>query len=116
MLKKPQYIALAFVAVVALIIFNLPSETMSRFKLAISGFFLPLFGLAGSSQQVLQKTGNTILPRSVLAKESERLRQENEQLRIQLMQNAELTRENSQLRQSLTWQKQTPWKLKLARV
>lgn len=116
MLKKPQYIALALVAVVALIIFNLPAETMSRFKLAISGIFLPLFGLAGSSQQVLQKTGNTILPRNVLAKEGERLRQENEQLKIQMMQNAELLRENSQLRQSLTWQKQTTWKLKLARV
>jgi rod shape-determining protein MreC len=116
MLKKPQYIALALVALVALIIFNLPGETMSRLKLSLSGFFLPLSGLAGSSQQVLQKTGNTILPRSVLAKESERLRLENEQLRIQIMQNAELLRENSQLRQSLTWQKQTPWKLKLARV
>jgi rod shape-determining protein MreC len=116
MLKKPQYIALALVAVVALIIFNLPAQTMSRCKLAISGIFLPLFGLAGTSQQVLQKTSNTILPRNILAKENERLRQENEQLKILAMQNAELLRENSQLRQSLTWQKQTPWKVQLARV
>lgn len=116
MLKKPQYIALALVAVVALIIFNLPAQTMSRCKLAISGIFLPLFGLAGSSQQVLQKTSNTILPRNVLAKENERLRHENEQLKIQAMQNSELLRENSQLRQSLAWQKQTTWKLKLVRV
>jgi cell shape-determining protein MreC len=87
MLKKPQYIALALVAVVALIIFNLPTQTMSRFKLAISGLFLPLFGLAGSSQQALQKTGNTILPRNILAKENEKLRLENERLRVQLMQN-----------------------------
>ena len=116
MLKKPQYIALALVAVVTLIIFNLPAQTMSRWKLAISGVFLPLFGLAGSSQQLLQKTGSTILPRKVLTREAERLRLENEQLKIQLMQNTELLRENSQLRQSLVWQKQTPWKLKLARV
>ena len=116
MLKKPQYITLALVAVVALIIFNLPAQTMSRCKIAISGIFLPLFGLAGSSQQLLQKTGNTILPRNVLTKENEKLRQENEQLKIRLMQNTELLRENSQLRQSFDWQKQTAWKLKLARV
>lgn len=116
MLKKPHYIALAFVALVALIIFNLPSETMSRFKLAISGLFLPLFGLAGTSQQLLQKTRNTILPRSILSKENEKLRHENEQLKIQFSQTVELQRENSQLRQSLNWQKQSAWKLKLARV
>ena len=116
MLKKPQYIALALVAAVALIIFNLPAQTMSRWKLAISGVFLPLFGLAGSSQQLLKKSGNTVLPRSVLVRDSERLRLENEQLRIQSMQNAELLRENSHLRESLAWQRQTPWKLKLSRV
>lgn len=116
MLKKPQYIALALVAVIALIIFNLPARTMSRVKLAISGTFLPLFGLAGSSQRALEKTGNVILPRSVLAKENEKLRLENERLRVQMMQNAELLRENSALRQALGWQKQTSWKLKLGRV
>lgn len=116
MFKKPHYIALAMVAVVALIIFNLPAQTMSRLKLAISGLFLPVFGLAGSSQQALQKTGNAILPRSALVKENEKLRLEHERLRIQVQQNAELLRENSALRQSLAWQKQTPWKLKLARV
>ncbi len=116
MLKKPQYIALALVIVVVLIIFNLPSQTMSRCKLAISGLFLPLFGLAGSSAQLIEKTGHTVLPRSVLTKENQKLRQENEQLRIQLMQNDELFRENSRLRQSLEWQKQTRWKLKLGHV
>lgn len=116
MLKGPQYIALALVIVVVLIIFNLPPQTMSRFKLAISGLFLPLFGLAGSSQQLLEKTGNTVLPRNVLTKENQKLHQENKQLRILLMQNDELFRENSQLRQALEWQKQTRWKLKLTRV
>jgi len=116
MLKKPQYIALALVAVIALIIYNLPTQTMSRWKLAISGVFLPLFGLAGSSQQLLQKTGNTVLPRKLLAREAERLRLENEQLKIHAMQSAELLRENAQLRTSLDWQRQTTWKLKLARV
>lgn len=116
MLKKPQYLALAIVAAVVLIILNLPTQTMSRWKLAISGVFLPLFGLAGSSQQLLQKTGNNLLPRTVLVKEAERLRRENEELKIQAMQNEKLLRENSQLREALAWQKQSRWKLKLARV
>lgn len=116
MLKKPQYIALALVAAVALIIFNLPTQTMSRFKLALSGFFLPLFGLTASSKQVFQKTSTVILPRNVLAKENEKLRHANEQLQIQSGQNATLLRENAQLRASFGWQKQAPWKLKLARV
>ncbi len=116
MFKKPQYIALALVIVVVLIIFNLPPQTMSRLKLAISGLFLPLFGLAGSSQQLLEKAGNTVLPRNVITKENQKLREENEQLRILLMQNEELFRENSQLRQSLEWQKQSRWKVKLGRV
>lgn len=116
MLKRPQYIALALVIVVVLIIFNLPPQTMSRFKLAISGLFLPLFGLAGSSQQLLEKTGSTVLPRNVITKENQKLRQENDQLRILLMQNEELFRENSQLRQAVEWQKQTRWKSKLAQI
>ena len=116
MLKKPQYIALAIVAVVALIIFNLPAQTMSRFKLSISGIFLPLFGLAGSSQQLLQKTGNTVLPKSSFIKENQRLREENSQLKILAQQNGELLRENSLLRQSLDWQKQSSRNVKLARV
>ncbi len=116
MFKKPQYIALALVAVTALIIFNLPAQTMSRTKLAFSGFFVPLFGLADSSKRVLQKTGDSILPRGVLTKENEQLRRENQQLKVQLMQNAEITRENARLRTAVGWQKQTPWKLKLARV
>lgn len=116
MLKKSHYIALALVAVVALIIFNLPTQTMSQFKLALSGLFLPLFALAGSSKQVLQKAGNTVLPRSVLTKENEKLRLDNEQFKIQIQQNTELLRENAALRQSVGWKKQITWNVKLARV
>ena len=44
------------------------------------------------------------------------LRRENQQLRIQAMQAEETARENDRLRQLLGWQRQAPWKLKLARV
>ncbi|MEP6663592.1 MAG: hypothetical protein ABJC04_08000, partial [Verrucomicrobiota bacterium] len=107
MLKKPQYIALILVAVAVLIILNLPAPTLSRFKLALSGFFLPLFGLASSSQQALQKTGIAVLPKNFIAKENEKLRFENDQWKILAAQNAELLRENSKLRQLFDWQKQS---------
>ncbi len=116
MLKKPQYIALALVAVVVLIIINLPAPALSRFKLALSGFFLPLFGLAGSSQQALHKTGNVILPKNFIAKENDQLRVENDQLKILATQNAELLRENTKLRQLFDWQKQSQRNVKLTRV
>lgn len=116
MFKKPQYIALTLVAVIALIIFNLPARTISQVKLSISGFFAPLFGLAGSSKKLLEQSGETVLPRNVLAKEKEELRLENERLKIQLMKSAELSHENEQLRQALGWQKQAKQKLQLARV
>ncbi len=116
MFKKPQYIALALVAVVALIIFNLPAHAITQAKLSISGFFLPLFGMSRTSQQLLEKTGKSVLPRAVLTKENETLRLENEQLKIQLMQNAELSHENAQLRHAIGWQKQNSRKLQLANV
>ena len=56
------------------------------------------------------------MPRSELLKEIEDLRRENQQLRIQMMQAAATARENDQLRALLGWQRQTPWKLKLANV
>jgi rod shape-determining protein MreC len=47
---------------------------------------------------------------------NETLRQENQQLRLQAMQTEETARENARLRQFVGWQRQTSWKLKLAKV
>lgn len=116
MLKRPHYIALVAVILLVLILFRLPSETVSKFKLAVGGFFLPLFGLGSSTQQLVVKTGNAILPRSELTRQNDLLKQENQRLQIQAQQTAEIARENVQLRQLVAWQKQTPWKLKLAHV
>ena len=46
MLKKSQYIFLVVVVVAVLALLKLPGETMGKVKLAISGLFRPLFGLA----------------------------------------------------------------------
>ena len=117
MFKRPHYIALSVVLLLVLIILSLPQQTATQLKLALGGFFLPLFGLAGSAQSLTERAGVSLAPRSSLLKQLERLQRENQELRLQAMQNNQVWQENAQLRQALGWlQQQSRWKLKLARV
>ncbi len=116
MFKRQHYIALVLVAVTILVILNLPSRTTARLKLAIGSLFLPLFGLASSAHQVVDKAGDVITTRTELLKQNEALRSENQQLRMQALQAEEATRENARLRQLVGWEQQKKWNLKLARV
>src|SRR5215471_5348068 len=116
MLKRPHYIALGLVVLLTLVMLNLPSQATARLKLGIGSLFLPLFGLAGSTQQIAEKAGDAMVPKSELLKQLETLRRENEKLRIQAQQSEETTRENNRVRQLLGWQQKRPWKLKLANV
>ena len=116
MLKRPHYIALSIVAVVALVLLNLPSHTANRLKLALGGLFLPLFGLASSAQKLGESAGMRALPKATLIREIETLRKQNEELRLQMMQAQEIARENAVLRGALEWQPRMPWNTKLARV
>ena len=116
MFKRPYYIAVALVALLTLVVLNLPGRTTTRLKLAIGSVFLPLFGVAGGAQQVAARAGDALLPKSELIRANEALRRQNDELRLQAMQAAETARENDRLRQLVGWQKQSPWKLKLARV
>ncbi|HEY5298304.1 MAG TPA: rod shape-determining protein MreC [Verrucomicrobiae bacterium] len=116
MFKQKHYLALGAVTLAALLIFSLPPRATSRLKLAISSLFLPLFGLVHTAQQLPADLADSVLPRRELLKEIYNLRRENEQLHVQELQAVATGRENDQLRSLLAWQKQTPWKLKLANV
>jgi rod shape-determining protein MreC len=119
MLKKPHYITLGLVGLLALIFLSLPQHTASQIKLAIGSLFLPLFGLSKSSQQLARQAGNAIVPRSELTRQNELLRQTNQVLAIYKMQAEAASRENERLRQLLNWRQHAPqslWNLKLARV
>ncbi|HZL13878.1 MAG TPA: rod shape-determining protein MreC [Verrucomicrobiae bacterium] len=116
MFKQKHYLALGAVTLAALLIFSLPPRVTARLKLAVSSFFLPLFGLVHTAQQLPADLADSVLPRRELLKEIDTLRRENEQLHVQELQAAATARENDQLRSLLAWQKQTPWKLKLANV
>lgn len=99
-----------------LVVLNLPSQAAVRLKLAISSLFLPLFGLAGASQQILVKGPDYLLPRREVIRELEQLRRENQELRLLAAHGTEAVRENNRLRGLIGWQQQAPWKLKPARV
>jgi rod shape-determining protein MreC len=116
MFKQKHYLALGAVTLAALLIFSLPPRVTSRLKLAVSSLFLPLFGLVHTAQQLPADLADSVLPRRELLKEIDNLRRENQQLHVQELQAAATARENDQLRSLLAWQKQTPWKLKLANV
>jgi rod shape-determining protein MreC len=116
MLRRPHYIALGLIVLLTLVILNLPGQTTARLKLGIGSLFLPLFGLTSSAQQLVGTAGDAVVPRGELLKLNEGLRRENQQMRLQAMQAEETARENARLRQLVGWQRQTPWKLKLARV
>jgi rod shape-determining protein MreC len=116
MFRKKQYIALGVVMLVAVLVLSLPSRATSSLKLAIGGLFLPLFGLASTAQQLPGKAIDAVMPRSELLKEIATLRRENHELMARQQQAEAMAQENSQLRALVGWQRQQPWRLKLARV
>lgn len=116
MFKQKNYIAPGIVALAAVLILSLPSSATSHFKLAISSLFLPLFGLANASQQLPADLADSVLPRRELLRQIDNLRRQNEQFKVQQLQADAIASENDQLRSLLGWEKQQPWKLRLARV
>jgi rod shape-determining protein MreC len=116
MFKRPHIIGLTAAVVLAVVLLNLPAQTTARLKFAISSLFVPLFGLAKTAEKTTDATGARLLPKTVLVNEVEKLRRENEQLKIEVMQTRELARENSALRDAVGWQKRLPWKARIARV
>jgi rod shape-determining protein MreC len=116
MFKQQNYLALGAVVFVAIVLLSLPTRATSRLKLAVGSWFLPLFGLAGAAQQLPADLADNSLPRRELLRQIDTLRRENALLKASALQTTASTRENEQLRAALGWQKQSPWKLKLAKV
>ncbi len=101
---------------VAILLLSMPTSATARLKLAVASWFLPLFGLADAGKQLPADLADSVLPRRELLKEIDGLRKENQQLKEQQVQTIAIARENDQLRSLLGWQRQSPWKLKLANV
>ncbi len=102
--------------VLTVVVLKLPSRTATQFKLAIGGLFLPLFGLAGSTQHLAEKTGNAVMPKADVLRLNDQLRRENSELHVQLRRTSELERENERLRALMGFQRTAPWKIRPAHV
>jgi len=117
MFRKTNYLALGAVTLLALLIFSLPPRVTAHLKLTIGSLFLPLFGLANTTQQLPADLADSVLPRRELLQQIDRLRRENDQYKALAVQTAAIARENDQLHSLFGWQQQqAPWKLKLANV
>jgi rod shape-determining protein MreC len=116
MFKQKHYLAFGAVTLAALLIFSLPPRATQRLKLAIGSLFLPLIGLAHNAQELPVSVANAAMSRRELLQLTENLQRENDQLKVAALQTSATTRENDQLHSALGWQRQMPWKLKLASV
>jgi rod shape-determining protein MreC len=117
MFRKRNYLALGAVTLLALLILSLPPRVTAHLKLTIGSLFLPLFGLANTTQQLPADLADSVLPRRELLQQIDRLRRENDQYKALAVQTAAIARENDQLHSLFGWQQQqAPWKLKLANV
>jgi rod shape-determining protein MreC len=116
MFKRNNLIAPGAVTLVAVVLLSLPSGAASRIKAASGGLFAPFFGAVNAAGQLPGAAMDALMPRSRLLKEMENLRLENQRLEVQNLQAAALLQENNQLRAQMGWQKQSPWKLKLAGI
>lgn len=116
MFRKQHYWLFGAAVLAALVLIGLPERAATRFKLAVSSLFVPLFGLSQSADRAVEKAGSQVVPRADLLRENEQLRRENKELRLSLKQAQEVWRENAELRRQLAWQPQIPWKKRLGRV
>lgn len=116
MLKKPHYVILALVVLLVVVLMKLPSGTMGKVKLAISGLFLPLFGLTGSAHDLSTRAGLTVESKTQLYRQIEDLTRENQELKIRLQQDSAVWAENARLRTLVGWPRQTFWKVRLGKV
>src|SRR6266536_4983961 len=116
MLRRPHYLALGVVILLTLGLLKLPSPAAANLKLAISGMFLPLFGLAGSTAALVDRASYALLPRRELVRQIEFLEKTNQLWQIHFRQAQEWKRENDRLRDQFGVPRQYPGKLRLGRV
>lgn len=115
-MKRAHILAPIVVLLLAVAVFNLPGQAVTRFKLALSSLLVPFFSLNNAAQRALPRGVDALTPRAELIRQNARLREENNQLRLAAWQSADALRENARLRAELGWQQRTAWKVKPARV
>lgn len=113
--KRSYIIVLVFILAVAAVRY-MPQSISLRLKLIVGSIFVPIFGVSTAVQNTADTISKAILPGELLSSKLKQLEEENQRLKIQLMQLQNITEENRILRSNLNWTAQSPWRLKPARV
>jgi rod shape-determining protein MreC len=116
MLRKSHYIILGLVVLAVIVLMKLPSQTMGKVKLAISGLFLPGFATKRSVQELASRADETVVSKAQLMREIDDLQRQKQELELRLQQDAAIWSENARLRNLVGWPRQTYWKVRLGRV
>ena len=116
MLERPQLAAFAAIALVSLVLLNLPDHVAARAKVLLGGCFLPLFGLVGSVHTLAGDAAGLAVPRGELLRQLRERDRQNQTLRLELDRIRASEEENRRLRQLVGWQQASPWKSKPCRV
>lgn len=107
---------MAAVSLLVILLLSLPSGFTQQVKLALSSFFLPIFGLSSAGSSVVQKAGDVVASKSDVIAENRRLKEENRRLQVRIQQSEAATRENARLRSMVGLDERVPWKIIPARV
>ncbi|MCC6232093.1 MAG: rod shape-determining protein MreC [Verrucomicrobiales bacterium] len=116
MLRKPHLVLLIAVALVVLVLLALPEQTRSRVRMAIASLFLPLFGLASTAQNAVDRAAASAVPRGTLVARIRELEEQNRRFQLEAVEARAAARETDRLRAMAGYAPRSPWKLKPARV
>lgn len=116
MLKKPHIAALAAVSLLVILLLSLPSGFTQQAKLALSSFFLPIFGLSSVGEATVNQVGNLVATKADVLAENRKLLQENRRLQLQLQQVEAANHENIKLREMIGMPDRVPWKIIPAKI
>jgi rod shape-determining protein MreC len=116
MLKRPHYIALGVVVFLTIVLLKLPDRAAENLRRAVSGLFVPPSALGGSAEDLAVGATYALLSRGELIQQLQAQRITNQLWQIYYKQAEEWKRENDRLRDALDLQRQSPLKLKPARV
>ena len=76
-MKRAHILAPIVVLLLAVAVFNLPGQAVTRFKLALSSLLVPFFSLNNAAQRALPRGVDALTPRAELIRQNARLREEN---------------------------------------
>jgi rod shape-determining protein MreC len=116
MFKRQKTLVTGTVVLGALVLLNLPGSVTSQIKMALGGFFVPLFRLESAVKTGADAAAGRIVPRAALEKRIAALREENNRLRTDVMQLRDAARENHRLREMLDYPHRTRWPMIAAEV